>query len=186
MYRYNKQALAFEKVNINLLGIKIALACIAISIVTGFAVAPRASIKNLTQEEKIILVREYNEFSKDRLTKKISELNFRFPHIILAQATLESGHFKSDIFLENHNMFGMKEAFQRTNLAKGSNRGHAYYESWQEGVYDYALYYSTYLCTIRTEGEYYEYLKQNYAEDPTYVQRLQEIIKRENLKSKFK
>lgn len=186
MYRYNKQALAFEKVNMNLLGTKIALACIAIAIVTGFAVAPRASIKNLTQEEKIILVREYNQFSRDRLIEKISDLNFKFPHIILAQATLESGHFKSDIFLENHNMFGMKEAFQRTNLAKGSNRGHAYYESWQEGVYDYALYYSTYLCTIRTEGEYYEYLKQNYAEDPTYVQRLQEVIKTENLKSKFK
>jgi flagellum-specific peptidoglycan hydrolase FlgJ len=185
-YRYDKQTLDFEKVNVNLIGVKIILIGLAISIVTGFAVAPRASIRNLTQEEKIILIREYNGFSKEMLTKKIAELNFRFPHIILAQATLESGHFKSDVFLENNNMFGMKEAFQRTNLAKGTNRGHAYYDSWQEGVYDYALYYATYLYSIKSEEEYYDYLRQNYAGDPTYVQRLKQIINNNNLKSKFK
>ena len=185
-YRYDKQKLAFEKVNVNLIGIKILLICLSISILTGFAVAPRATIKNLTQEERIILVREYNEFSRQNLIKKIAELNFKFPHIILAQATIESGNFKSDVFKENNNMFGMKEAFQRTNLAKGTNRGHAYYESWQEGVYDYALYYATYLYSIKSEEEYYDYLRQNYAGDPTYVMRLKEIVIKNNLKSKFK
>jgi dTDP-4-amino-4,6-dideoxygalactose transaminase len=38
---------------------------------------------------------------------------------------------------------------------------------------------------IKTEGEYFEYLKQNYAEDKTYVQRLKQIIKKQDLKSKF-
>lgn len=185
MYKFNKETLDFEKVNVNLLGTKIVLVSLAVAVVTGFAISPRASIRNLTQEEKVILIREYNQFSKHQLIQKIKELNFKYPHIILAQATLESGHFKSPIFLENNNMFGMKEAFQRTTLARGSNRGHAYYESWQEGLYDYALYYATYLSSIKTEGEYYEYLKQNYAEDPTYVQRLQSVIKNQNLKSKF-
>jgi flagellum-specific peptidoglycan hydrolase FlgJ len=103
----------------------------------------------------------------------------------LAQAKLESGHFKSTIFLENNNMFGMREAKLRANLAKGTNRAHAYYDSWQDCVLDYALYYSTYLYKIKTEGEYFEYLRQNYAEDPTYVQRLKQIIKKQELKSKF-
>jgi flagellum-specific peptidoglycan hydrolase FlgJ len=82
-------------------------------------------------------------------------------------------------------MFGMKEAKLRANLAKGTNRGHAYYETWQESVIDYALYYSSYLRSIKTEGEYFEYLRQNYAEDPTYVQRLKQIISKQDLKSKF-
>lgn len=185
MYKFNKETLDFEKVNVNVLGIKIVVVSLAVAVVTGFAIAPRASIRNLTQEERVILIREYNQFSKPQLIKKIKELNFRFPHIVLAQAYQESGHFKSPIFLENSNMFGMKEAFQRTTLAHGSNRGHAYYETWQDGVLDYALYYATYLSSIKTEGEYYEYLKQNYAGDPTYVERLQKIVKRYNLKSKF-
>jgi uncharacterized FlgJ-related protein len=96
---------------------------------------------------------------------------------VLAQAKLESGYFKSTIFLENNNMFGMREAKLRANLAKGTNRSHAYYDSWQDSLLDYALYYSTYLHKIKTEGEYFEYLKQNYAEDPSYVQRLKQIIK---------
>jgi flagellum-specific peptidoglycan hydrolase FlgJ len=79
----------------------------------------------------------------------------------------------------------MKEAALRANLATGTNRGHALYDNWQDSVVDYALYYSTYLYDIKTEGEYFEYLRQNYAEDPTYVERLKSLIKKENLKSKF-
>ena len=186
MYRYNKQALAFEKVNMNLLGIKIALACIAISIVTGFAVAPRASIKNLTQEEKIILVREYNEFTEAKLVEEIKQLNFKFPYIILAQSYQETGHYKSGIFLSGNNLFGMKEAKTRATLAQGTQRDHAYYKTWQESLYDYALFYSTYLSSIKTEGEYYGYLEQHYAQDPNYVQRIKSIVVRRNLKKLFK
>jgi hypothetical protein len=79
----------------------------------------------------------------------------------------------------------MKEAVIRTNLAKGTNRGHAYYDTWQDSLIDYALYSATYLSDIKTEGEYFEYLRQNYAEDKSYVTRLKALIKKRNLKSKF-
>ena len=181
-YKFNEEKLAFEKTNITnksliALGITIGLA-----IILGFTSKPKDAIQNLTTEDRLIVIREYNEFSEQKLIEKINQLNFKYPHIILAQAKLESGNFKSTIFLENNNLFGMKEAKLRVNLAKGTNRQHAYYESWQESVYDYALYYSTYLSDIKTEGEYFEYLRQNYAEDPTYVQLLKEIIKKQNLK----
>jgi len=184
-YKFNKETLLPEKVNVTnktLTGVGVA---IGLSVVFGFTSNPDNKVQNLSQEEKLIVIREYNEFSETKLIEKINQLNFRYPHIILAQAKLESGHFKSTIFLENNNMFGMKEAKLRANLARGTNRAHAYYDSWQESVLDYALYYSTYLSDIRTEGEYFEYLKQNYAEDPTYVQRLKQIIKKQDLKSKF-
>ena len=184
-YKFNEETLLPEKVNVTnktLIGLG---AAVGLLLVFGFTSNPANKAQNLSQEDKLIVIREYNEFSEEKLIEKITELNFRYPHIILAQAKLESGHFKSTIFLENNNMFGMKEAKLRANLAKGTNRGHAYYETWQESVIDYALYYSSYLRSINTEGEYFEYLRQNYAEDPTYVQRLKQIISKQDLKSKF-
>jgi len=184
-YKFNEETLLPEKVNVTnktLMGLG---AAVGLLLVFGFTSNPANKAQNLSQEDKLIVIREYNEFSENKLIEKITELNFRYPHIILAQAKLESGHFKSTIFLENNNMFGMKEVKLRANLAKGTNRGHAYYETWQESVIDYALYYSSYLRSINTEGEYFEYLRQNYAEDPTYVQRLKQIISKQDLKSKF-
>lgn len=185
-YKFNQQTLDFEPTKINnkvLLGVG---AVLALFILFGFTTATsKDPIQTLSQEEKLIVIREYNEFSEQSLITKIKQLNFKFPHIVLAQAKLESGNFKSTIFLENHNMFGMREAKLRANLAKGTNRAHAFYDSWQDCVIDYALFYSTYLYDIKTEGEYFEYLRQNYAEDPTYVQRLKQIIKKQDLKNKF-
>ena len=136
-------------------------------------------------EEKIIVVREYNGFTEKALIQKIKSLNFKFPYIILAQSYQETGRYKSTIFRENNNLFGMKEAVLRTNLAQGTNRGHAIYDTWQDSVIDYALYSATYLSDIKTEGEYFEYLRQNYAEDKSYVTRLKALIKKNDLKSKF-
>lgn len=184
-YKFNEQTLDFERTKItnkSLIGFG---AAVGLLLVFGFTSNPADNVKNLSQEEKLIVIREYNEFSEAKLIEKIKELNFKFPHIILAQSYQETGHYKSGIFFENNNLFGMKEAKLRSNLAKGTNRGHAYYETWQESVIDYALFYSTYLHDIKTEGEYFEYLRQNYAEDPTYVQRLKALISKRNLKSKF-
>lgn len=183
-YKFNQDTLEYQKVKPTTY-VKGGLLVLAIIVTIGFNTSPRPVLNNLSQEEKLIVIREYNEFSETKLIDKIKELNFRFPHIILAQSYQETGHYKSSIFLENNNLFGMKEAKLRSNLAKGTNRGHAYYGSWQESVIDYALYYSTYLTDIKTEGEYFEYLRQNYAEDPTYVQRLKALISKRNLKSKF-
>ena len=184
-YKFNKDTLDFERVNVTKKSLFGFGAAVGLLVVFGFTSNPANKVQNLSKEEKLIVIREYNEFSEARLIEQIKALNFRYPHIVLAQSYQESGHYKSTIFLENNNMFGMKEAVVRSNLAKGTNRGHAMYESWQECVIDYALYYSTYLSDIKTEGEYYEFLKQNYAEDPTYVTRLKNIIKTKNLKSKF-
>ena len=184
-YKYCQEKLAFEQINLFSKRLKLILGFIAVATVFSFAMPPRAGVDNLSKEEKLIVIREYNEFSEPQLIEKISELNFRFPYIILAQTYQETGHYTSAIFKANHNLFGMKEAALRANLATGTNRGHALYDSWQDSVVDYALYYSTYLYDIKTEGEYFEYLRQNYAEDPTYVERLKLLIKKENLKSKF-
>ena len=184
-YKFNKETLDFERTKISTKSLIGFGAAVGLLLIFGFTSNPSNKIENLSQEEKLIVIREYNEFSEPQLIKKISQLNFRYPHIILAQSYQETGHYKSGIFLENNNLFGMKEAMRRSTLAKGTNRGHAFYEDWQDSVVDYALFYSTYLSDIKTEGEYFEYLRQNYAEDPTYVTRLRALIKKNNLKAKF-
>ena len=184
-YKFNSETLLFERTKITDKFLYAFGVIIALALVLGFTTNPENKVQSLSREEKLIVIREYNEFSEPKLIEQIESLNFRFPHIVLAQAYQESGHFKSTIFRENNNMFGMKEAVVRSNLAKGTNRGHAMYASWQDCVIDYALYYSTYLSDIKTEGEYFEFLRQNYAEDTGYVTRLKSLIKSKKLKEKF-
>lgn len=185
IYKFNKQTLEYEKVALTSNTCKIVFSIIGVLLLMGFTSSPRASLKNISQEEKYIVVREYNTFSQEKLIEQIKDLNFKFPHIILAQSYQETGHFTSEIFKSNNNLFGMKQAQKRVNLAKGTRNNHAFYDSWQDSVKDYALFNATYLSDIKTEGEYFEYLRQNYAEDPNYVERLKVIIKANNLKSKF-
>ena len=117
------------------------------------------------------------DFTEEKLIEYVKELNIKFPHIVLAQARLESGNFKSNIFKENNNLFGMKEAKQRISTNKGTNLGHAKYESWKECVLDYALYQATYLSKFKTEEQYYSYLADNYAANGRYVKLLKDIAK---------
>jgi len=126
-----------------------------------------------------------DSFSQDSLIQLLIDLNVKYPHIVLAQSILETGHYKSKVFKENHNLFGMKEARVRIHTAKGTRNGHAYYLNWEESVYDYAFYQSTYYSDIRSEKHYYRKLGSSYAESKNYVNTLKEIVKRENLKDMF-
>lgn len=139
----------------------------------------------LSDEEKLIIIQEHNQFTEEKLVEKLIELNIKFPHIALAQAKLETGNYTSKVFRENNNLFGMREAKQRITTAKGTEHNHAYYHTWFESVLDYSFYQCRYLSNIRTEEQYFEYLNQSYAEDPNYVTVLKGMITKENLKAKF-
>ena len=137
------------------------------------------------ESEIIILDEDSNKFSQDALVEELKRLNVRFPHIVLAQAILETGYYDSRIYHENNNLFGMKEAKARATTALGTNLGHAYYEDWKQSVVDYALYQAAYLNKLRTEKKYFSYLDRNYAEAKNYDKMLISIIEREKLKELF-
>lgn len=126
-----------------------------------------------------------NEFSEEKLIGLLKDLNVKYPHIVLAQAKLETGHFKSKIFNENNNLFGMKEARVRIHTAKGTKNNHAYYDNWVESVYDYAFYQSTYHSDKKNEKQYYKGLDKSYAESKNYSDALKRIIEREKLDEIF-
>jgi flagellum-specific peptidoglycan hydrolase FlgJ len=72
-------------------------------------------------------------------------------------------------------MFGMKEAKRRPTTNKGTQNGHAYFESWKDCVIDYAFYQAAYLNSLKTEDQYYQYLSASYAEDPNYVTKVRQM-----------
>ena len=134
---------------------------------------------------KVTIIKKQDSFNQDKLVLMMKELNVKFPWIPMAQSMVETGHWKSNIFVENNNLFGMKEARVRVHTSTGTQYGHAYYPNWKESVYDYAFYQCRYLSTLHTEKEYYSYLSKSYAEANNYVDILKSMVIKENLKEKF-
>jgi hypothetical protein len=189
VFRVNKHTLQPERVNLTKRIVILVLLTASIVGLTlynfGFS-RGRDVLTALSDEEKLIIVQEFNAFSEDKLIDKLTELNVKFPYIVLAQSKLETGNYTSKIFKENNNLFGMREAKQRITTAVGTEHNHAYYHSWHESVLDYAFYQCRYLSGINTEEQYFNYLRQSYAEDPSYVNRLITIVTNQKLKDKFK
>ena len=69
---------------------------------------------------------------------------------------------------------------------KYSGRITIYYNNWKESVMDYALWYSTFAYKCKNEDQLYALLNKQYAEANYYPQALKRIIKKQQLKLKFK
>ena len=186
-YKFDKNQLAYVR---DKKGFKICLSVFVGVALASFGLGRYAQFKTLDQYEKQLVIlnleKERNKFEEEKFVELIKDLNMKFPHIVYAQAKLESGNFKSAVFKQNNNLFGMKQARVRVNTAKGTNLNHAYYDNWKESVYDYAFYQCRYMSNADTEAEYYQALDASYAEvGGTYSKALKQIIEREKVKSKF-
>jgi len=184
IYKFNSTTLQFESIPY-LTKILKGLAIFLILFIFIGATSETEEDSYIIDVEDILLVDSQNEFSEDKFISMLDEINLPHPHITLAQAKLETGNFTSKIFNENHNSFGQKEAKVRINLARGTQYGHAYYNSWEESILDYAYWYSTYASKCKTEEQFYQLLDRVYAEDPLYSKKLRAMVEEEELKSKF-
>ena len=186
LFKFNANTLTFEKVKSNVY-IKIITGTIIIFSVLftlGWLSGTNNYIINRFHKTEIIDTSAV-PFSEENLIKLIKDCNIKYPHIVLAQAKLESGNFKSKLFKNNNNMFGMKKARQRITSSQGERNNYAYYRDWIDCVYDYAMYQSAVMCGISNEEEYFLKLSERYAEDSSYVIRVKSLIKQEKLKSIF-
>lgn len=185
-YLYNDKNLAYEKFNLWYLFFLFIGVFYFISNLTPRVVKEYIYADFYEPEVVVVNIKDttYN-FSEEKLIDLLKDLNVKFPHIVLAQAKIESGNYTSKVFNENNNLFGMKEARVRIHTAQGTQYNHAYYQNWRESVYDYAFYQCRYLSSLNTEDEYYHYLDQSYAEAENYVNSLKTIVRRENLRDLF-
>ena len=85
--------------------------------------------------------RAYNQpFSEELLKECIYFEQIQHPEIVLNQARLETGYFKSELFREANNCFGMRLAKVRETTAIGEYNYHAQYSHWTESAKDYKLF----------------------------------------------
>ena len=110
--------------------------------------------------------------TRQELLDYMEMLGVKHKNIVLKQILLETGNLTSDIYKENNNLFGMKEAHQRITTSIGTNRGHAYYTNWKSSIIDYLLWQRRYF----KGGDYYEFLESyGYAQSEDYIEKLKEI-----------
>lgn len=155
--------------------------------IVSYSTPPKVISDNEKTVEIVETVSDVDEnmFSEDILIQMMKDLNIKYPHIVLAQARLETGNYKSKIFNDNNNLFGMKEAKVRIHTATCTQHNHACYENWKESLYDYAFYQATYYSDVKNERQYFRKLDNSYAEAKNYSDKLKIIIERENLEGKF-
>ena len=187
IYTYCSDSLVFKRIKASIylkIGTIFLIMFISASFI-AYEIGLRNSIQNLTSEERITLINEKDSFSKEKMANMLDDLNVKFPWIPMAQSMIETGQWKSEVFLENNNLFGMREAKSRITTSTGTNLNHAEYNSWRESIYDYAFYQSRYLGNIKTESEYYQYLAASYAEDPGYIKKIKQVVEIQSLKKLF-
>lgn len=183
IFKFDKETLSYKKITGKTAIIFLSLLLTSILVCCLLIANNINKVNFISEETKAIILKEAdkeNEFSEKKLKAYLLELNIKYPHIVMAQAKIETGNFTSQIFKENNNLFGMKVANKRPSTNKGEQYNHAYYNNWKESVVDYAFFAAAYLNKIKTEDEYLEYLRQNYAEDTTYVSKIINIVKSEN------
>jgi flagellum-specific peptidoglycan hydrolase FlgJ len=101
-------------------------------------------------------------FTPQNFAKYVKELNILYPDVAIAQSMIESGHFGSDIFKQNNNLFGMKHPGRRKTTSVGKKNGHASYKDWLDSVKDYKLWQENWGLQNLSKEEYLNKLNQIY------------------------
>ena len=185
LFYFDKEKLTYEKIPLTTY-----VKCAGVAgamFVLGWVSSTNETINKIVHLKQIdtTIVAKDRPFSEDALIELLKNCNIKYPHIVLAQAKLESNNFKSKIFKQNNNMFGMRKARQRITTAETEKSTYAYYRDWVDSVHDYAMYQSSVMSNVPNESEYFNKLGERYAEDTLYISKLKNIIKIEKLKNIF-
>lgn len=106
-------------------------------------------------------------FTPEKMVKEIVRLNIKHPDVVIAQAMLESGNFKSNLFQKNNNIFGMKYPRQRSTTAAGNRYGQSFYKNWYDSIKDYKLWQEARNLTSLSKDEYINKLNKIYCIPPS-------------------
>ena len=102
--------------------------------------------------------------TEDSVKAEINRIGIIEPEIVLAQAKLETGHFKSYSCKHRHNLFGFRY--------KGK---YLEFETWQESV----MYYKKWQIRKRCKdfNSYFSFLESiGYATDPDYIKKIKSLL----------
>jgi len=118
-------------------------------------------MKTTTTIIALLLAMAVQGQTREQVLREIQRQGIHHPHIVLAQARLETGNFTSRRCRVQHNLFGIKHQGK-----------YASYRRWQDSVADYKRSISN----RYQGGDYYAFLRRiNYASDPRYIQKLKQF-----------
>lgn len=108
----------------------------------------------------------FNKLPQEGLMEALEYYEVKHPQIVYAQAVLETGHFKSDLCLNDNNLFGLYDSKK--------HRYHTF-DHWTESVVAYLDYVQH---RYKPPNDYYKFLLDiGYAKDPHYINKVKEIVK---------
>lgn len=108
---------------------------------------------------------EERELTMFNLLEVIREVGLTNGLIVLAQALLETGYFKSRVCKEYNNLFGLYDS---------KNREYFRFARWEDSV----VAYQRMIQYKYKGGNYFHFLKRiGYAEDPRYLVKLAKVVK---------
>lgn len=109
----------------------------------------------------------FSKSPQEGLIEALEYYGVKHPQIVYAQAVLETSHFKSDLCLNDNNLFGLY-----------NSKKHRYhtFDHWTESVVAYLDYVQR---RYKPPNDYYKFLLDiGYAKDPNYISKLKEIVNR--------
>lgn len=108
-----------------------------------------------------------SEKPDDDLMAVLEYYNVKHKNIVYAQAILETGHFRSKVCREYNNLFG---------LYNSTTKDYYKFNHGSESVVAYLNYIQ---YRYKPPDDYYKFLEEiGYAEDPQYITKLKNIVKR--------
>ena len=108
-----------------------------------------------------------SEKPDDDLMAVLEYYNVKHKNIVYAQAILETDHFRSKVCREYNNLFG---------LYNSRSKDYYKFNHWSESVVAYLNYIQ---YRYKPPDDYYKFLEEiGYAEDPQYITKLKNIVKR--------
>ena len=121
------------------------------------------------------------ELNHENLELAMEFYDIEHADIVMSQALIETGHFKSYNCTKRHNLFGLVNSRQKRTEA---NRNRYFvFNHWSESVKGYKDYVQ-YKFTDNKEkwdNDYYVFLQRlGYAEDPTYVNKVRNLTNKRN------
>ena len=174
LYKYNTDSCKYEPVNVKRNTVLKLSVIPLMFLLVGFGSAVK--VNTLVEKIPIVIRPDLSiPLTENNLRKEIQSLNMKYEDVIIQQYKLESDYGKSNIYKQNKNFLGMKQAKLRPTTALGTQNGHAYYNSWQDCLRDYAMWQLQNTRNIRNESEYYQLLDRIYAEAGHYVETLKKL-----------
>ena len=171
LYWYDNKELSFKPIKMYKFYIYVALVPILIFSCLSAGIATKVVYETIP----VVYIAEKKQFNIENFKKELYNSKIRFPEVVWKQALLESNRFKSPVFLEANNCFGMKISASRPNMQTGEYLGFAEYRNVHECLADYAIWQSLYCKEIKTEEDYIDFLDKIYCPNQGYKELIKQI-----------